>query len=52
MINPSQHTLNQKAAISWITWMNNVNHQQHVDIGKLNKHDTIKIIHSLKNVTT
>ena len=32
--------------------MNNVNYKHHGDIEKLNKNDTIKIIHSLKNVTT
>jgi hypothetical protein len=32
--------------------MNNVNYQHHGDIEKLNKHDTIKIIHSQKNITT
>ena len=52
MINPSQHTLNYKVVTSRITWMNKVSHQHHGNIEKLNKHDTIKIIHSMKTVTT
>jgi hypothetical protein len=35
-----------------ITWMDNVIYQHRGNIEKLNKHDTITIIHSLKNVTT
>ena len=31
--------------------MDNVSHQHHGNIEKLNKHDTIKIIHLMKNVT-
>ena len=32
--------------------MDNVSNQHHRNIEKLNKHDTIKIIHSIKTVTT
>ena len=32
--------------------MDNVSYQHHGNIEKLNKHDTIKIIHSLKTITT
>ena len=32
--------------------MDNVNHQHHGNIEKLNKHDTIKIIHLTKTFTT
>ena len=51
MINLSQHNFELEICKSWTTWMNDVNYQHHEDIGKLNKHDTIKITHSLKKAT-
>ena len=42
MINPSQHTLNQKVSTSRIIEMDSVSYQHHGNIEQLNKHDTIK----------
>ena len=42
MINPSQHTLNEKVVTSRITWMGSVSYQHHGNIQLLNNHDNIK----------